>query len=88
MAYKKSKKLDPAKEEEITRTQWARYERARDNGHLDYVDMALRCDQYYPGDQWDPDDEARLESEGRPAPTINTIPVPYHTLTLPTTQQI
>jgi hypothetical protein len=73
MAYKKSKKLDPAKEEEITRTQWARYERARDNGHLDYVDMALRCDQYYQGDQWDPDDEARLESEGRPALTINTI---------------
>lgn len=73
MAYKKSKKLDPAKEEEITRTQWARYERARDNGHLDYVDMALRCDEYYQGDQWDPDDAAMLEAEGRPALTINTI---------------
>lgn len=73
MAYKKSKKLDPAKEEEITRTQWARYERARDNGHLDYVDMALRCDEYYKGDQWDPDDAAMLEAEGRPALTINTI---------------
>ena len=72
MAYK-SKKLDPAKEEEITRTQWARYERARDNGHLDYVDMALKCDEYYQGDQWDPDDAAQLESEGRPALTINTI---------------
>lgn len=69
----KTKKIDPAKEEEITRTQWARYERARDNGHLDYVDMALRCDEYYQGDQWDPDDEAALESEGRPALTINTI---------------
>ena len=73
MAYKKSKKLDQAKEEEITRTQWARYERARDNGHLDYVDMALRCDEYYQGDQWDPDDAAALEAEGRPALTINTI---------------
>ena len=73
MAYKKSKKIDPAKEEEITRTQWARYERARDNGHLDYVDMALRCDEYYQGDQWDPDDAAMLEAEGRPALTINTI---------------
>ncbi len=73
MAYKKSKKLDPAKEEEITRTQWTRYERARDNGHLDYVDMALRCDEYYQGDQWDPDDAAMLEAEGRPALTINTI---------------
>jgi hypothetical protein len=73
MAYKKSKKLDPAKEEEITRTQWARYERARDNGHLDYVDLALKCDGYYQGDQWDPDDAAMLEAEGRPALTINTI---------------
>jgi len=72
MAYK-SKKLDPAKEEEITRTQWARYERARDNGHLDYVDMALRCDEYYQGNQWDPDDAAALDAEGRPALTINTI---------------
>ena len=73
MAYKKSKKVDPAKEEEITRTQWARYERARDNGHLDYVEMALKCDEYYQGDQWDPDDESALEQEGRPALTINTI---------------
>ena len=65
--------MDPAKEEEITRTQWARYERARDNGHLDYVDMALKCDEYYQGDQWDEDDAAALENEGRPALTINTI---------------
>jgi len=69
----KTKKMDPAKEEEITRTQWARYERARDNGHLDYVDMALKCDEYYQGDQWDEDDAAALENEGRPALTINTI---------------
>ena len=67
------KKIDPAKEEEITRTQWARYERARDNGHLDYVEMALKCDEYYRGDQWDLDDHAALEAEGRPALTINTI---------------
>ena len=67
------KKISPAKEEEITRTQWARYERARDNGHLDYVYMAQKCDEYYQGDQWDPDDAAMLEAEGRPALTINTI---------------
>ena len=69
----KTKKIDPAKEEEITRTQWARYERARDNGHLDYVEMALKCDEYYQGDQWDEHDAAALENEGRPALTINTI---------------
>ena len=73
MAYIKSRKIDPAKEEEICRTQWARYERARDNGHLDYVEMALKCDEYYQGDQWDEDDVDALESEGRPALTINTI---------------
>ena len=67
------KKISPAKEEEITRTQWARYERARDNGHLDYVYMAQKCDEYYQGEQWDPDDAAMLEAEGRPALTINTI---------------
>ena len=69
----KATKISPAKEEEITRSQWARYERARDNGHLEYCYMAQKCDEYYQGDQWDPDDEAALESEGRPALTINTI---------------
>ena len=69
----KATKISPAKEEEITRTQWARYERARDNGHLDYVEMALKCDSYYQGEQWDLDDQAMLEQEGRPALTINTI---------------
>jgi len=69
----KATKISPAKEEEITRSQWARYERARDNGHLDYCYMAQKCDEYYQGEQWDPDDEAALEAEGRPALTINTI---------------
>lgn len=69
----RSKKISPVKEEEITRTQWARYERARDNGHLEYVYMARKCDDYYRGDQWDDADEAALETAGRPALTINTI---------------
>jgi len=69
----KATKISPAKEEEITRTQWSRYERARDNGHLEYVWMAKKCDEYYQGEQWDADDEAALEAEGRPALTINTI---------------
>jgi hypothetical protein len=69
----KDKKIAPDKEEEITRTQWARYERARDNGHLEYVHMAQKCDEYYQGQQWDADDESVLEAEGRPALTINTI---------------
>lgn len=71
--HKAKKKITPAEEEVITRTQWERYERARDHGHLEYVWMAQKCDDYYRGEQWEDEDEARLESEGRPALTINTI---------------
>ena len=53
--------------------QWDRYVRARDHGHLDYVHMAKRCDDFYRGEQWDEDDLMALDSEGRPALTINTI---------------
>ena len=68
-----SPKLSPAKEEEISSTQFYRYERARDNGHLDYIEMARKCDAYYQGEQWDEMDVAELDSAGRPALTINTI---------------
>ena len=53
--------------------QWNRYIRARDNGHLQYIEMAKKCDAFYRGDQWDQSDLAKLEAEGRPALTINTI---------------
>jgi hypothetical protein len=53
--------------------QWNRYIRARDNGHLQYIEMAKKCDAFYRGDQWDQADLAALEAEGRPALTINTI---------------
>ena len=69
----KATRISPEKEQEITNSQWARYERARDNGHLEYVWMAQRCDDYYRGEQWDQEDQAQLEAEGRPALTINTI---------------
>ena len=70
---KKQKRLSPEQEEIITETQWARYTRARDNGHLDYIDMAKKCDAYYQGQQWDEFDIAALDAEGRPALTVNTI---------------
>ncbi|SVC08178.1 uncharacterized protein METZ01_LOCUS261032, partial [marine metagenome] len=35
--------------------------------------MAKKCDAFYRGDQWDEQDLAALEAEGRPALTINTI---------------
>lgn len=69
----KKKKLTPGEESIIAANQWDRYVRARDNGHLEYVDMAQKCDAYYQGEQWDYADIANLDAEGRPALTINTI---------------
>ena len=67
------KKLNPGQEDELARAQFDRYVRARDNGHLEYIDMAKKCDAYYQGEQWDYADVAELDAEGRPALTINTI---------------
>lgn len=67
------KKLSPGEESTIASAQWDRYVRARDNGHLDYIQLAKKCDAYYRGDQWDESDILNLEAEGRPALTINTV---------------
>ena len=73
MAYKEDKKLSKAEQHELAKRQWAAYVRARDNGHLDYVEIAKQCDAYYRGNQWDPADLSTLDDQGRPALTINTI---------------
>ena len=73
MAYKKSKKIDPLKEGKIVDNNWARYVRARDAGHTDYIRTAVKCDRYYRGEQWEQADIDALDSEGRPHLTINTI---------------
>ena len=69
----KATRLTPAEQQEIASRQWDRYVRARDNGHLEYIELAKKCDAYYRGEQWDEADVAVLEAEGRPALTINTI---------------
>jgi hypothetical protein len=71
--YKSVQKMTPAEQQEVSSKQWDRYVRARDNGHLEYVDMAKKCDAFYRGDQWDESDVAALDAEGRPALTINTV---------------
>lgn len=73
MKKKGGTKLSKAAEGALASSQWECYERARDNGHLDYVELAQRCDAYYRGDQWDHEDLSSLEAQGRPALTINTI---------------
>ena len=70
--HKKMKSLTPAEEMEIASTQYDRYVRARDNGHLEYIHMAKKCDAFYQGEQWDQTDVSMLDAEGRPALTINT----------------
>jgi hypothetical protein len=66
-------KTPSIEEQQLAQQQWNRYVRARDNGHLQYVEMAKKCDAFYRGDQWDETDLAKLEAEGRPALTINTV---------------
>lgn len=53
--------------------QWARYVRARDTGHLDWVEQAQKFNKFYQGEQWKETDLADLAVSGRPALTINTI---------------
>lgn len=52
---------------------WARYQFLRDNGHLDYVDKANKCEDFFAGLQWDKATKAVLQSQRRPAITINKI---------------
>ena len=52
---------------------WLRYQFVRDNGHLDYVHKAKRCEDFFTGLQWDANDLALLRQQRRPALTINKI---------------
>ena len=72
--YKKKKKnLSAGEEQTLAKRQWEAYTRARDHGHLDYVEIAKQCDAFYRGEQWDEADINALDDQGRPALTINTI---------------
>jgi len=52
---------------------WLRYAWLRDNGHLNYLQKATRCEQFFAGQQWDSNDLALLRAYKRPALTINKI---------------
>lgn len=56
---------------QVAEANWVAYQRARDAGHDEWLDVAKKCDQFYLGDQWDDADRDKLEAEGRPALTIN-----------------
>ena len=61
---------------------WKAYERSRDAGHLDYIDLAKKCERFYRGggEQWEQTDRLALEAEGRPALEINMILSTVNTL--------
>ena len=56
---------------ELYQQVWAGYARARDSGHLDFIEMAERCERYFRGEQWE---QTTLEALGdRPALTVNMV---------------
>jgi hypothetical protein len=61
--------VDPA----VSGEQYERFVYMRDNGHVDFLAKADRCDQFTVGNQWLASDKALLESARRPALTINKI---------------
>ncbi len=62
-----------SEEDAKVKTQWAAYTRARDAGHLKWVEEARKFDDYYFGNQWDKDVADTLASQKRPSNTINLV---------------
>lgn len=60
-------------DDDKVRQQWGAYTRARDAGHLDWVEEARKFDEYYYGKQWDDNVKASLDAQKRPALTINLV---------------
>lgn len=46
-------------------------EAEKSTGHEDYLRNSAVCSKYYSGDQWNAEDKAELDEEGRPALTLN-----------------
>lgn len=59
----------------LARENWYRYLYGRDQGHLDYMAQAQKCEGMYlgGGEQWSEDDKAILIAEGRPFYEFNEI---------------
>lgn len=58
---------------EVANEQWSRFEYCRDNGHLDFITKADKCDNFFVGNQWLESDLSALKLARRPALTINKI---------------
>lgn len=53
--------------------QWMRYQYCRDRGHLQFIEKANQCEEFFAGNQWSTTDLASLRLQRRPALTINKI---------------
>lgn len=69
------RKLDEYNPQEVDKVnkQWAAYTRARDAGHLDWVEEARKFDNFYIGEQWETSVKQTLDAQKRPHQTINLI---------------
>lgn len=65
--------MDETTELRVARDNFSRYRYARDLRHSKYVSEAREADRFYMGDQWNSQDLAILESQGRPALTLNIV---------------
>ena len=64
-----------AKERALASEQWDLFAIAY-SGHADYIKRAQKFDDFYLGKQWDEKDVKKLDSQGKPALTINqTMPI-------------
>ena len=53
--------------------QWMRYSYCRDRGHLQFLEKAHQCEEFFAGNQWSQADMTSLRLQRRPALTINKI---------------
>lgn len=60
-------------DKELSDAVWRRYAWLRDEGHLQYTHKARRCEDFFAGMQWRPEDLRALNEVKRPALTINKI---------------
>jgi hypothetical protein len=52
-----------AMQDDIVEQQWTAYTRARDAGHLDWVEEAREFDNYYYGEQWEDSTKTTLDAQ-------------------------
>lgn len=72
--------MSKASDAKLIKDNYQRYTYCRDNGHLNFIQKANKCDDFFAGVQWNPIIRKRLERQGKPVLTINKI--------LPTTASV